>query len=131
MPSGTYDDPDRKHLFVVCTDECDEGNHILVSITGWTNHLCDATTRLGKGDHPYLYKDSYIFYRKARIESSATILAGIESGAFDEHDPMPDTWVKKIMDGICKSIHTPRKVKKYANCPEDPKPTKKFEIVKH
>lgn len=86
--------------------------------------------RLGKGDHPYLYKDSYVFYRKARIESSATILAGIETGAFDEHDPMSDEWVKKIMDGLCKSIHTPRMVKKYANCPEEPKP-KKFEIVKH
>jgi hypothetical protein len=118
MPSGTYHEPDRKHLFIVCTDKCKEGNHILVSITGWTNHLCDDTTRLKAGDHPFLYKDSYVFYRKARIESSTLLQSGIESGDFELHDTLiSDEWVKKIMEGICSSIHTPRKVKKYANCP--------------
>lgn len=131
MPSGTYHDPGAKHLFIVCTDECDQGNHVLVSITGWTNQLYDGTTRLGKGDHPFLYKDSYVFYRKARIESSTVISNGIEAGHFDVKDPMSDEWVKKIMDGLCKSPHTPRKIKKYANCPEDPKPKRKFEVIKH
>ena len=126
MPSGTYHDPDAKHLFIVCTDCCDKGCHVLVSITGWTNHLCDGTTKLGAGDHPFLYKDSYFFYRKARIESSAAIEKGIEDGLFEVQDPMSDAWVKKIMEGICASIHTPRKVKKYANCPPE-KPRHAFD----
>jgi hypothetical protein len=116
MPSGTYHNPDQKHLFIVCSDACEQGNHILVSITGWTNDLCDPTTKLGVGDHPFLYKDSYVFYRKARIESANVILKGIESGAFETHDPIDDAWVAKILEGLCASIHTPRKVKKYANC---------------
>jgi hypothetical protein len=35
----------------------------------------------------------------------------MNEGKLELHkDPMSDEWVKKIMDGLCKSIHTPRKV---------------------
>jgi hypothetical protein len=131
MPSGTYHRPDLKHLFIVCTDACENGNHVLVSITSWTNDLCDGTTRLSKGDHPFVRKDSYMFYRGARIENAEVIQVGLDEGKFEFYeDPMSDEWVKKIMDGLCKSIHTPKKVKKYANCPEPTQP-KKFEVIKH
>ena len=116
MPSGTYHNPELKHLFVVCSDACAEGNHVLVSITGWTNDLCDGTTKLSVGDHPFLYKDSYVFYRKARIESSAVLAKGLETGAFEVKEPMNEELVAKIMLGLCASIHTPRRVKKYAGC---------------
>jgi hypothetical protein len=116
MPSGTYHNPGLKHLFVVCTDACEHGLHILVSITGWTNNLCDGTTRIGAGEHPFLYKDSYVFYRKARVESSDVILAGINTGLFELKDPISESWMAQITAGICASMHTPRKVKKYAGC---------------
>lgn len=124
MPSGTYDNPDLKHLFIVCSDACEEGNHVLVSITGWTNHLCDGTTKLGKGDHPFLHKDSYVLYRKARVESSEAISKGVESGLFDCKDDISAQLVEKIMKGLCESIHTPKKVKKYAGCPAASTPSK-------
>jgi len=118
MQSGTYHRPELDHLFIVCTDACRQGNHILISITGWTNKFCDATTRLRRGDHPFIYKDSYMLYRKARIASTKEIQAGLSDGSFRRHETrMSEDWVKKIMDGLCKSIHTPWKVKKYANCP--------------
>ncbi|UFW49692.1 MULTISPECIES: hypothetical protein [Bradyrhizobium] len=116
IPSGTFEDPDRKHLFVVCSDACADGKHVLVSITGWTNDLCDGTTRLKKGDHPFLYKDSYVFYRKARIEDGSVLTSGIDSGAFVLKEPMDAGLVDLIMEGICASKQTPRKVKKYAGC---------------
>ena len=90
---------------------------MLVSITGWTNHLCDGTCKLGKGDHPFLYKDSYVLYRKARVETAETIAKGVESGLFECKEDISDEWVAKIMKGLCDSIHTPKKVKQYANCP--------------
>lgn len=39
IPSGPTHDPDKKHLFVVCTDACAEGRHLLVPINSWTNDL--------------------------------------------------------------------------------------------
>jgi hypothetical protein len=117
MPSGTYEDPSKKHLFAVCTNVCPAGKHLIVSITGWTNNLCDGTTRLGVGDHPFLYKDSYVFYRKARVEDAAVLSAGVDGGQFIPHAKIDPAVLAKILAGICKSIHTPKKVKKYANCP--------------
>jgi hypothetical protein len=125
MPSGTYHDPNQKHLFIVCTDACPEGNHIIVSVTGWTNDLCDGTTRLAKDDHPFLYKDSYVFYRKARIEHCSALAKGVEAGVFDVKEAMDEAWIKKIMAGLCRSKQTPRKVKKYAKCPAE-KPRSKY-----
>jgi hypothetical protein len=117
MPSGTVYDPHKKHLFIVCTDVCGEGKHLIVSITGWANHLCDGTTRLAPGCHRFVNKDSYVFYRKARVETGAALTAGVDNGKFILDVPMSSTIVAAIMKGICDSIQTPRKVKIYANCP--------------
>jgi hypothetical protein len=117
IPSGTDHNPDNKHLFIVCTHACNENKHLIVPITGWTNHLCDGTTRLAPGCHRFVIKDSYIFFRKARIESAAAMAAGVDSGQFVLHDAVSSPMLASIMQGICLSIQTPRKVKKYANCP--------------
>jgi hypothetical protein len=117
MQSGTSHDPDRKHLFIVCTDVCSEGKHLIVSITGWTNHLCDPTTRLVPGCHKFIHKESYVFFRKARIETAEALATGVDGGQFILSDPMDPIIVASILKGICDSIQTPRKVKKYAGCP--------------
>lgn len=124
MPSGTSHDPHKKHLFVVCTDVCGDGKHLIVSITGWTNHLCDGTTKLAPGCHRFVNKDSYVFYRKARIETAAALTAGVDSGQFVLDDPMDATIVAAIMKVVCDSIQTPRKVKIYAKCPAANSPSK-------
>jgi hypothetical protein len=119
MPSGTYEHPDKKHLFVVCSNVCDKGFHLIVSITGWTNNLCDPTTRLQAGDHPFIRKDSYVFYRKARVEPAASLTEGVASGQFLTRDPMDEKLVTRISAGICSSLQTPKKVKVYAGCPKE------------
>lgn len=117
MPSGTQHDPDKKHLFVVCTDCCKNGFHLLLSITGWTNNLCDPTHRLAAGTHPFITKESYVFYRKARIESAVDLAAGVAQGILLERDPFPADVVAAMLKGVCESVQTPRKIRNYANCP--------------
>jgi hypothetical protein len=104
MPSGTYHDPDRKHLFIVCTNRCSLGKHLIVSITGWTNDLCDGTTKLspGPGMHRFVTKESYIFYRKARIEDAAVLSKGVDDGVFVSLDPIeeacsPGSWLAFVL----------------------------------
>jgi len=43
IPSGPSHDAGRKHLFVICSDACDEGKMVLVPISTWINNLCDGT----------------------------------------------------------------------------------------
>ena len=113
IPSGTSERPDLKHLHIVCSEPCDKGNVVLVSVTGWTNNLCDATTRLETGCHSWVIKDSYCFYRKCRIEPVASIEKALHEGEFVGRDPMPNPPLQQIIDGIIASPQTSWKVKKY------------------
>jgi hypothetical protein len=95
---------------------------LIVSVTGWTNNLCDSTTRLAVGTHRFINKDSYVFYRKARIEFSDVLSRGVDAGIFIPHDPISEEMLIEILAGICASVQTPRKVKRYANCPSPAAP---------
>lgn len=116
IPSGPSHDPDRKHLYVVCTDACDAGNHLIVPISGYANHLCDGTCILEPGDHEFVTKRSYAFYRKARIESATTLDNGLDMQVFiPKADMAPDIF-GRILEGICASPQTARKLKRYFGC---------------
>ncbi len=117
IPSGTSFDPDKMHLFVVCTDACADGNHLLVPVASWINDLCDATCKLAKGEHPFITHASYILYRKARIEAAAALVVGVEQKILSPHETMNGQTFLRIANGICRSPQTPRKFKIYAGCP--------------
>jgi hypothetical protein len=88
IPSGTGYAPDKRHLFVICTDACSNGQHLLVPIATWQNDLSDPTCKLAAGDHDFIKHPSYVLYRKARIELATTLIAGVHEKAFSPHDPM-------------------------------------------
>ncbi len=116
IPSGPEDNPDLRHLHVVCTDPCVNGNQIIVSITSWTNDLCDGTCILRAHEHEFLRHKSYVFYRKARIEAATTLDNGVQQGLFEPREAMNAQTFLRIRNGICRSIQTPRKVKQYYGC---------------
>lgn len=120
IPSGPYNDPERKHLFIVCTDLCDEGRHLLVPVASWINDLCDPTCRLNAGDHGFISRPSYILYRKALIEDATTLEKGVLTKRLIPHDVMNAQVFLRVSNGICRSPQTPRRIKKYRGCPETP-----------
>lgn len=120
IPSGPLEDQNRRHLHVVCTDPCAAGNQIIVSITTWTNDLCDDACILEAHEHEFLRHKSYVLYRKARIEAASTLDNGVAQGLFMTRAPMNGQTFLRIKNGICRSKQTPRKVKKYFGCPGEP-----------
>lgn len=84
------------------------------------NSLCDTTCILQSHEHGFLTKESFVFYRKASIESQTALLAGLQKGAFIAHDDMNGQSFLRIVKGICVSPQTPRKVKRYFGCEEIP-----------
>lgn len=114
MPSGTYHNPNQKHLFVVCSDPDKNGHVLLASISSWKNDLCDASCKLANGCHPSVPKDSYVLYRKSRIEAAAVIEKGIKTGTLIQKDDFGADAVGKMVAGFIASKQTPWKIKKYA-----------------
>ena len=80
IPSGTTHAPDKKHLFVICTDPCTINHQLLVPICTYTNLLCDNTCLVQPYEHPFLDDVSYVLYRKSRIEEVNVLVSGVNAG---------------------------------------------------
>lgn len=121
--SGPAHDPLRKHLHIVCTDPDTDGNVIMVSVNSITNAMHDATCLLMPHEHDFLRHNSYVAYNRASIRSAAAINKGIASGIIIQRLDMNGQSFQKILNGICRSKQTPKKVKKHFGCPEADKNT--------
>lgn len=117
IASGPTHNPGLRHLHVVCTDPCKDGFQLIVSITSWTNNLCDGTCILQANDHDWLTHQSWVMYRAARLEAASTLDNGLQQGTFIPKAAMADEVFDRILYGICASPHTKRKIKQYFGCP--------------
>lgn len=115
--SGPKNDPDKKHLHVVCTDPDENGDVLLVPVcsVGTTYH--DPTCLLQDHEHPFLRHDSYICYAKSQVTSTAALTTGIATCAMIVHAEINGQSFLRVKNGICRSRHTPKKIKNYAGCP--------------
>ena len=92
------------------------GNVVIVSITTYTNDLCDQTCVLQAHEHPWLRHKSFVLYRKAEIISAVALQARIDSGEVAERDDVNPQTFLRIKNGLCNSPQTKRKVKRYLGC---------------
>ena len=78
IPSGPDHDPERHHLFVILTDPQPDSNTVLlVSLSTLRRALPhDATCVIAAGEHPFVRRNSYVFYARARIELVETRRSG-------------------------------------------------------
>lgn len=114
IPSGPSHDPDRKHLFVILNDACENGLQLLVPINSWVNSICDDGCILERGSHPFIVRKSYVQYRSARLEPASKLIAGVDEKMFEVREDFRTVDFLPIKYGVLRSIHTKRKIKKYA-----------------
>lgn len=115
MPSGNEGD----HLYIVLNDPRpfeNRGNNLWVVLVNLSSvregvpH--DATCVLEPGEHPFVSRRSFVFYRNARIEQESHVLQLTQNGLFKPHDPMSAGVLQKIKAGLYESPHTKREFKR-------------------
>jgi len=118
VPSGPESDPDRKHLFILLTDPADAGAGVkavlmvsLSSIKQGVPH--DASCILYPGDHPFVKRESFVVYQKARIEDADKVLRGVKDGKLVPQDPIDSAVFARICKGLEESRLTPPKVLRF------------------
>jgi hypothetical protein len=116
IPSGPSHDPDRLHLFIVCSDPCENAMVAVVPLATYTNDLCDQTCLVDAHEHAFVRHKSYVLYRNARTIGCDEVSRGIKAGTLKAHDDMNAQTFLKIRNGMCRSPSTPRKIKTYLNC---------------
>lgn len=116
IPSGPSHDPDRKHLHVVCNDTDDDGNNLIVPVASWTNNLCDDTCILLPHEHDFVRHKSWVVYRNCTIVEALGLERGIVEKKIAPHADMNAAAFLRVRNGVCRSKHTPRKIKRYFEC---------------
>lgn len=118
VPSGPENDPDRKHLFILLTDPADDESGVKVvlmvslsSIKPGVPH--DPACLLYPGDHPFVKRDSFVVYQKARIEEADKVLRGVKDGKLVPQDPMDSAVFARICKGLEDSRLTPPKLLRF------------------
>ena len=118
VPSGPKNDPDRKHLFVLLTDPANDGSGgrpvLMVSLSSVKSGVPhDPTCILYPGDHPFVKRESFVLYARARIEMADKLLRGIKDEKLVAHDPMELGVFTRICKGVEVSRFTPQKLHKF------------------
>lgn len=122
VPSGPSGDPERKHLFILLTDPCENEEGVqavlMVSLSSVKPGLPhDPSCVLKAGDHPFVKRDSFVVYGKARIEDAQKLLRGVKDGKLVPHDTVTPEVFARICDGLLRSPRTaPRLLQFYTRC---------------
>jgi len=65
------------------------------------------------GEHRFLRVESYVEYRRARVERGDHLIKCVAGWLFRPHDPVADALFERVCAGILKSAFTPRWIKTY------------------
>jgi hypothetical protein len=63
--------------------------------------------------HPWLDRQSYVFYQKVRQVPHAGLIKCVKSGLYVPKEEFDEAVLKRIRDGITESAMTPRWAKEY------------------
>ncbi len=114
IPSGP-----SNHLHIICCDpvfyprtasEC----VLVVNVSSIKQGIdYDRTCELRVGDHPFIVKPSYIYYRKADVFGSDNISRCVADGTFTVHQDCSSSTFERILAGFEVSEEVRPKVLKF------------------
>lgn len=111
--SGTFHEPEKKHLHIVITNPCKENNQLIVPISTWKNSLNDDTCFIDPFEHEFVKVRSFVNYQFAKILPSTSLINGIKSGELEMRDDINPNSFLRIRNGFAKSIRVKSKILKY------------------
>lgn len=115
IPSGPQHNPDQKHLFILLTDpvQNDAGgkDSLLVGISSVKPQMWhDPTCLLYPGDHPFIVKQSFVNYGRARIEDAQKLINGVKQNVFTPRETLDAGIFARVCYGLTESRHTTPKI---------------------
>lgn len=114
IPSGTSNDPDKKHLFVIVTECSQDGGHLLVNFSTIREGVYfDPACIVEPGEHPFITVRSYIEYRLARRDMAIHLQRCVDGWLFQKKDDCDQALLNKISAGVAQSIHISKSMRAY------------------
>lgn len=112
IPSGSQ--PGQLHLYVLLTNSCKNSFNLLVNFTSIKEGcFYDNACIIQAGEHPFITKNSYIFYQGTRQDRSDHLIKCVEGWLFKPHDPLSDDLFDRVCAGIEKTKFISRGMRQY------------------
>jgi hypothetical protein len=73
----------------------------------------DAACVLAPGEHPFVTRESFVFYRYARIEQVSHVLQLMRQGVYKPHVAVSAAVFQRVKAGLFDSPHTKREFKRF------------------
>ena len=110
--TGPKHEEEKGHLFIVLTNVCPEGDHLLVPVCS-EHKRCDRTCLLGSGDHSFIKKPSYVAYSHARRYSADVLIKRVTESDITYRGLLKDQIFAMVCNGLMESRLTPLAMKTY------------------
>lgn len=110
--TGPRHEEERGHLFIVLTNACSVGDHLLVPVCS-QHKRCDHACLLGAGDHNFIKKPSYIAYSHARRYSGSSLAQRVIDGDVTYRGLLKEQVFALVCAGLKESRLTPLAMKLY------------------
>ncbi len=108
--------PDLEHLWIVLTNPDPEGWILIANVTGaYSNDkdCVDMTVALNAGEHPFLTKPSFIFYREAMIKQVSELETEEKAGNLRMHYSCSAALIGLARAGVGASPHCTKKIRRF------------------
>lgn len=109
IPSGP-----SEHLFVITTDACPMGSHLLVNFSSVkAGRTIDSTCIIEPGEHPFIGHRSFVLYRSAQIQTANRLSTLVDGWLYKPHERATSELTDRILSGFSVSPFTPNFIKSY------------------
>lgn len=111
IPSGYGN---GSHLFVIVTKKCKDGQHLLFSLSSIKPDVkYDTTCEFAVGEHPFIVKPSFVYYRQPTRLIAVKIAKLVDSGYYVTKEDFDPEQFDRLRAGIDKSPFTSPATSRY------------------
>ncbi len=115
----------EEHLWIVLTNPDTDDAILIVNVTtAYSNDKdrIDTTVSLNAGEHQFLKKASYVYYRGAQVKKVAELRGEEKMGRLKMHDPCSSNLIGLARAGIVASKHCSKVLQRFYSERKDIKP---------
>jgi hypothetical protein len=97
------------HLWIIISDLTqDKDRVVIVNVSTWRDKalmLNDESCIIEKGEHSFIQKKSYIFYKEAKVTSENSLQNGLNGGALIPYEDCSIQLLERILAGTMQTTH--------------------------
>lgn len=103
------------HLWIIISEPSLNPEKVaIVNVSSWRDdavELNDPSCIVNSGDHPFVGRKSYIYYRKSLLTTLNGLQAGLDGGVLQQRESCSEDFLDKVITEAANSDFTPNEIR--------------------